>query len=216
MDDMESIEKLEKWTIDQQKHAINAVINIGAGNEEVVELKRLLKDEVCLRKATEDEIHNLSNQLFRFSKMEVWTAGGNSDGSSLQQEEVRYLRSELAQISIEANLVCWFPEFNVPGEIAYNKMNLFGSAEDNSTDSYLLKEYFLFVVSNLVVVSFDPSNGRLVLLMLLRVAEVGSGLFDDSVRRVGGGRGGLELRKQGMEAVYRLNVGGSSIRLWRA
>ncbi|XP_042005390.1 kinesin-like protein KIN-UA isoform X2 [Salvia splendens] len=104
MDDMESIEKLEKWTIDQQKHAINAVINIGAGNEEVVELKRLLKDEVCLRKATEDEIHNLSNQLFRFSKME---AGGNSDGSSLQQEEVRYLRSELAQISIEANLVCF-------------------------------------------------------------------------------------------------------------
>ncbi|XP_042005016.1 probable receptor-like protein kinase At1g30570 [Salvia splendens] len=123
---------------------------------------------------------------------------------------------------VEANGLRLVSEFNVPGEIAYNKMNLFGSAEANSTDSYLLKEYFLFVVSNLVVVSFVPSNGRLVLLMLLRVAEVGSGVFDVSVRGVGGGRGGLELGKQGIETLYRLNVGGSSIRpshdslLWRA
>ncbi|KAL1548699.1 kinesin-like protein KIN-UB [Salvia divinorum] len=113
MDYMESIKKLEeKWTINQQKHAINA---------EVVELKRLLQDEVCLRKVAEDEIDNLKNQLFRFSKMEL--AGGNSDGFNLQQvleeescqkkkleEEVRVLRSQLAQISIEANQPRSYPD----------------------------------------------------------------------------------------------------------
>ena len=56
--------------------------------------------------------------------------------------------------------------------------------------------------------------------MLSRVTEVGSGLFDDSVGRVGSGW--LELGKLGMETMSRLNVGGSSIRpshdslLWRA
>ncbi|KAG6407141.1 hypothetical protein SASPL_130125 [Salvia splendens] len=35
MDYMDSTKKLEKWTIDQQKHAINAEINNGAGNEDL-------------------------------------------------------------------------------------------------------------------------------------------------------------------------------------
>ncbi|XP_042065960.1 kinesin-like protein KIN-UB [Salvia splendens] len=138
MDYMESIKKLEeKWTINQQKHTINAEINNGAGNEEVVELKRLLQDEVCLRKAAEDETHNLKSQLFRFSKMEL--AGGSSDG--LQQvleeesyqkkkleEEVRVLRSQLAQISIEANQVRGYPDGSnsgnpLPGQDSLGPLN---------------------------------------------------------------------------------------------
>ncbi|XP_057807424.1 kinesin-like protein KIN-UB [Salvia miltiorrhiza] len=122
MDYMESIKKLEeKWTTNQQKHAINGEINNGARNEEVAELKKLLQDEVCLRKAAEDEIHNLKSQLFRFSKLEL--AGGNSDSFNLQQvleeescqkkkleEEVRVLRSQLAQMSIEANQTRSYPD----------------------------------------------------------------------------------------------------------
>ncbi|KAG6427973.1 hypothetical protein SASPL_112221 [Salvia splendens] len=96
-------------------------INYGTGNEKVAELKRLLQDEVCLRKAAEDEIQKIKNQLYRFSKMEL--AGGNSDGFSIHQvleeescqrkkleEEVRVLRSQLAQISIEANQVRSYPD----------------------------------------------------------------------------------------------------------
>ncbi|XP_042050395.1 kinesin-like protein KIN-UB isoform X1 [Salvia splendens] len=122
MDYMESIKRLEeKWTINQQKHAINAEINNGAGNEKVAELKRLLQDEVCLRKAAEDEIQKIKNQLYRFSKMEL--AGRNSDGFSIHQvleeescqkkkleEEVRVLRSLLAQISIEAHQFRSYPD----------------------------------------------------------------------------------------------------------
>ncbi|KAG6435684.1 hypothetical protein SASPL_100559 [Salvia splendens] len=126
MDYMESIKKLEeKWTINQQKHTINAEINNGAGNEEVVELKRLLQDEVCLRKAAEDETHNLKS--------------GSSDG--LQQvleeesyqkkkleEEVRVLRSQLAQISIEANQVRGYPDGSnsgnpLPGQDSLGPLN---------------------------------------------------------------------------------------------
>lgn len=44
----------------------------GAGNDELKELKKLLQDEVRLRKAAEDEIYNLKNQLLKFSKHEVW------------------------------------------------------------------------------------------------------------------------------------------------
>lgn len=47
-------------------------VNTGAVNEEVAELKKLLQDEVCLRKAAEDEIHHLKDQLLKFSKLEVW------------------------------------------------------------------------------------------------------------------------------------------------
>ncbi|XP_042038886.1 kinesin-like protein KIN-UB [Salvia splendens] len=147
MDYMESIKKLEeKWTINQQKHAINAEINNGAGNEEVVELKRLLQDEVCLRKAAEDEIHNLKSQLFRFSKMEL--AGGNSDG--LQQvleeesyqkkkleEEVRVLRSQLAQISVEANQARGYPDGSnsgnpLPGQDSLGLLNHMRSRDGNN------------------------------------------------------------------------------------
>ncbi|KAI3444673.1 hypothetical protein Pfo_001338 [Paulownia fortunei] len=122
MDYMESIKKLEeKWTVNQQKHAINGEVHKDAGNEEVAELKTLLQNEICLRKAAEEEIHNLKNQLLKFSKVEL--AGGNADGFSLQEvleeenrqkkkleEELRVLRSQLAQLSMEANQTRSYPD----------------------------------------------------------------------------------------------------------
>lgn len=41
---------------------------MGAGGKEVAELKTLLQNEVRLRKAAEEEIHNLKSQLLKFSK----------------------------------------------------------------------------------------------------------------------------------------------------
>ncbi|KAL2233989.1 kinesin-like protein KIN-UB isoform X1 [Sesamum indicum] len=115
MDYMESIKKLEeKWTANQQKHAINGEVQRGAVNEEVAELKTMLQNETRLRKAAEEEIQNLKTQLLQFSKMEL--AGGSTDDLSLPEvlgeesrqkkkleEEVKVLRSQLAQLSIEAN-----------------------------------------------------------------------------------------------------------------
>ncbi|KAK6162473.1 hypothetical protein DH2020_002314 [Rehmannia glutinosa] len=122
MDYMESIKKLEeKWTVNQQKHAINGEVHKEDGNKEVNELKTLLQNEVRLRKAAEEEIHKLKNQLLKFSNVEL--AGGNTDGFGLQEvleeesrqknkleEEVRVLRSQLAQLSMEANHTRSYPE----------------------------------------------------------------------------------------------------------
>ncbi|KAL8495469.1 hypothetical protein ACS0TY_019565 [Phlomoides rotata] len=122
MDYMESIKKLEeKWTINQQKHVINGAVHTDAATKEVAELKKKFQDEVRQRKAAEEEIHNLRDQLLKFSKGEL--AGGNSDGFSLQQvleeesrqkkkleEEVMVLRSQLAHFSLEANHTRSYPD----------------------------------------------------------------------------------------------------------
>ncbi|KAL6495432.1 hypothetical protein OROGR_029995 [Orobanche gracilis] len=110
MDYMESIKKVEeKWAVNQQNHATNGE---DAVNEEVTELKTLLQNEVRLRKAAEEEIHDLKCQLLKYSKL----AGGGANGFGLEEvleeenrqkkkleEEVRVLRSQLAQLSMEAN-----------------------------------------------------------------------------------------------------------------
>ncbi|KAK4483420.1 hypothetical protein RD792_010607, partial [Penstemon davidsonii] len=104
------------------------ILFVDAGNEEVSELKTLLQNERLLRKAAEDEIQKLKNQLLKFSKIEVrflgrkldfsclCNEGGNSDVFNLQEvleeesrekkkleDEVKVLRSQLAQMAIEAN-----------------------------------------------------------------------------------------------------------------
>lgn len=44
---------------------------MGFEREEVVELKKLLQNEIYLRKAAEEEIGNLKGQLLQFTKSEV-------------------------------------------------------------------------------------------------------------------------------------------------
>lgn len=124
--------------------------------------------------------------------------------------------------SVEANSLRLVSEFNVPGELADKNLFLQGSGA-NSSYSYVLKEYFLSVESNLVVVSFVPSQGSFGFVNAIEVVQEGSKLFDDSVSRVGASDGStaLNLGRRGMETMYRLNVGGPSIRpsqdslLWR-
>ncbi|XP_028063551.1 kinesin-like protein KIN-UB isoform X1 [Camellia sinensis] len=122
MDYMESIKKLEeKWVLNQQKHGNNGFINgtyngeghVGSVNEEVSEVKKLLQGEITLRKAAEEEIGILRNQLDELMPSE---AGGNADVMKLQglledethqrkrlEEEVMILQSQLSQLSFETD-----------------------------------------------------------------------------------------------------------------
>ncbi|GMP43014.1 hypothetical protein CsSME_00012549 [Camellia sinensis var. sinensis] len=122
MDYMESIKKLEeKWVLNQQKHGNNGFINgtyngeglVGSVNEEVSEVKKLLQGEITLRKAAEEEIGILRNQLYELMPSE---AGGNADVMKLQglledethqrkrlEEEVMILQSQLSQLSFETD-----------------------------------------------------------------------------------------------------------------
>lgn len=123
--------------------------------------------------------------------------------------------------SVDANGLKLVSEFNVPGEIEDKNMNLQGS-RGNSSYFYVLKEYFFSVDSNSVVVNFIPSKGSFGFVNAIEIVQEGNRLFVDSVRRVGANGGSsLNLGKRGVETMYRLNVGGSSIRpvqdsvLWR-
>ncbi|XP_058223983.1 kinesin-like protein KIN-UB [Rhododendron vialii] len=121
MDYMESIKKLEeKWVLNQEKHGKNGFTNgsysgevhVGAVNEES-EVKMLLQNEMNLRKAAEEEINILRNQLSDSMPSE---AGGDVDVVKLQrllddevhqkkrlEEEVMVLRSQLSQLTFEAD-----------------------------------------------------------------------------------------------------------------
>ncbi|XP_057500359.1 kinesin-like protein KIN-UB [Actinidia eriantha] len=122
MDYMESIKKLEeKWVLNQQKHGENGVINgtyskeghVGSVSDEVSEVKMLLQNEINLRKAAEEEINILRNQLAGFMPSE---AEGDADAVKLQrlledetrqkkrlEEEVMILQSQLSQLAFEAD-----------------------------------------------------------------------------------------------------------------
>ncbi|XP_031113301.1 kinesin-like protein KIN-UB [Ipomoea triloba] len=111
MEYMDSIKKLEEKMLYQQKHPTNGVTDIGESHrgfatEEVSELKKLLQNEIQIRKAAEEEISNLKDQIIKLSKQEL--PGGSSDTIYLQklleeetrekkrlEEEVIILKSQL-------------------------------------------------------------------------------------------------------------------------
>ncbi|KAL6007998.1 hypothetical protein ACLOJK_033503 [Asimina triloba] len=123
---MDSIKKLEEqWILNQQKHAndktgaeskdkctdkMNSTENPASSlSEEIAELNQLLQNEIRLRKAAEDEVNNLKNQLVQWKRSE---AAGNADILKLQkmledvacqkeklEEEITMLKSRLMQMS---------------------------------------------------------------------------------------------------------------------
>ncbi|KAL6986104.1 hypothetical protein U1Q18_019471 [Sarracenia purpurea var. burkii] len=129
-DYMESLKKLEEqWSKDKQKQddgntrieqkddrlvktsreEFSAVSSV----EEVAEVKRLLHEEIHLRKSAEEEVNNLRNQLMQWKMTET---AGNSKISKLcklledevlqkrnLEEEISVLRSQLLQLSFEAD-----------------------------------------------------------------------------------------------------------------
>lgn len=124
--------------------------------------------------------------------------------------------------SVEANGLKLVSDFNVPGELVDKNLNLVRSGGNSSYYS-LLKEYFFSVEGDVIAVSFVPLVGSFGFVSAMEVVPVGIKLFTDSVGRVGanGGNSSLNLSKRGIETMYRLNVGGPSVRpsedpfLWR-
>ncbi|CDP17298.1 unnamed protein product [Coffea canephora] len=124
--------------------------------------------------------------------------------------------------SVEANGLKLVSEFNVPGEIGDKNSNLQAS-KGNSSFTSLVKEYFFNVESNGIAIDFIPSKGSFGFVNAIEVIPVADKLFLDSVKKVGGNgaNSSLNLSKRGIETMYRLNVGGSTINpdqdseLWR-
>ncbi|PIM98966.1 Serine/threonine protein kinase [Handroanthus impetiginosus] len=112
----------------------------------------------------------------------------------------RYNANE-SYFDVDANGLRLLSEFNVPREISNKNSNL-------------VKEYFFPVDANVIVVTFVPSRGSFGFVNAIEVIQGGNELFVDSVREVGanGGHSSLNLSKRGIETMYRLNVGGSSIK----
>ncbi|CAN4111740.1 unnamed protein product [Withania somnifera] len=105
--------EVERIRLEAQKHVIDAERNYAEALKEVSELKMLLQNEVQTRKAAEEEINKLKDQLHMFT--ESGSAGGNYDILNLQrmleeeirqkkrlEEEVIVLRSQFSQLTMEA------------------------------------------------------------------------------------------------------------------
>ncbi|KAL3616828.1 hypothetical protein CASFOL_039222 [Castilleja foliolosa] len=118
--------------------------------------------------------------------------------------------------SVEANGLSLVSEFNVPGEIS--ESNLHPGLNNSARHSMVVKEYFFTVETNSIVVDFVPERASFGFVNAIEIISEENKLFVDSVRRVGpnSGNSSLNLVRRGVETMYRLNVGGSSIRPSRA
>lgn len=118
-----------------------------------------------------------------------------------------------SSFAVEANGLKLVLEFNVPGEILNRNVYL-QSSGGNSSVSSLVKEFFLTVEANLIVVEFIPDKGSFGFVNAIEIVPVPDNLFEEMVSRVGGNgaSSSLSLNKRGIETMYRLNVGGAVIR----
>nr|GMC82757.1 armadillo repeat-containing kinesin-like protein 2 [Ipomoea batatas] len=136
MEYMESIKKLEEKMLNQQQHPSNGITDgtyLGEGQkgfctEEVTELKKLLHNEIKIRKAAEEETNKLKDQIMKFSEPEL--KGGNSDIVNLQkvleeetrqkkrlEEEVNILKSQLSHLTLHAGLIRNSPDRDGNGSL---------------------------------------------------------------------------------------------------
>lgn len=113
MEYMESVKQLEEKLVTNQKKCCNGEGPGVSGAEELAEVKKLLQNEIHLRKAAEEEVDYLKNRLGQFTQPE---AGGNSEILKLRksledeahkkkklEEEITILQSQLLQLTFEAD-----------------------------------------------------------------------------------------------------------------
>lgn len=118
MDYMESVKKLEeKLVSNQQKHNCDSFPDGKCNGQgpglSVAEVKKMLQNEINLRKTAEEEVKNLKSQLEQYTQSE---AGGDTEILKLHriledeahqkkklEEEVIILRSQLLQLTYEAD-----------------------------------------------------------------------------------------------------------------
>lgn len=118
-----------------------------------------------------------------------------------------------SSFDVEANGVKLVTGFNVPDEISHKNLNLLNSG-GNSSLSSLVKEFFLTLDGDVLMVEFIPTKGSFGFVNAIEIVQVVDKLFVDSVSKVGGNgaTSSLSLSKRGIETMYRLNVGGSTIK----
>ncbi|EHA8589450.1 Receptor-like protein kinase HERK 1 [Cocos nucifera] len=116
---------------------------------------------------------------------------------------------------VMANSLKLVSKFDVPGEIYWKNMR------SNTTNTSLVKEYFLDISSSKLQIEFIPDSGSFAFVNAMEVIPVLDKLFTDSVNKVGGLKSSLSWMDHGIETMYRLNVGGPKIKptedqsLWR-
>ncbi|XAR59359.1 Non-specific serine/threonine protein kinase [Bertholletia excelsa] len=118
-----------------------------------------------------------------------------------------------SSFSVEASGLTLVSQFNVPDEISL-KSSYLQKSGNNSSSSVLVKEYFLNVDLDVLVIEFIPTKGSFGFVNALEIVPVVDTLFVNSVNKVGGNGANsfLNLSKRGMETMYRLNVGGTEIK----
>ncbi|XP_010036608.2 probable receptor-like protein kinase At1g30570 [Eucalyptus grandis] len=110
---------------------------------------------------------------------------------------------------VAANGLGLLSQYSVSTDIATKNMELQRSGSNIS--SYLIKEFFLSIGSNELVVEFLPSKGSFGFINGLELVASEDNLFAGAISKVGGNSANLNVSGRGMETMYRLNVGGSRI-----
>ncbi|CAM8988033.1 unnamed protein product [Rhodiola kirilowii] len=106
---------------------------------------------------------------------------------------------------VVANGVKLVSEFNVTDSLLRKS--------SRSADVSLVKEYYLGVDKDVLVIDFVPSKGSFGFVNAIEIVLVANSLFKDNVPKVGGkgANNFLDMSRRGMETMYRLDVGGSAI-----
>ncbi|BFG28217.1 hypothetical protein CerSpe_144910 [Prunus speciosa] len=124
-----------------------------------------------------------------------------------------------SSFGVVANGLKLLSEFSVHGEISDKNAYLQSSGSNSS--SSLIKEYILAINLDLLVIEFVPAKGSFGYINAIEIVPVVDTLFAGPVSKVGGNGANQNISWQGIETMYRLNVGGSEINssqdsdLWR-
>lgn len=119
---------------------------------------------------------------------------------------------------ITAGNVKLVSKFNVSEEISWR------NTITKLNTSYVMKEYFLNVTTNELVIEFAPVPGSFAFVNAMEIIPASNNLFVDSAYKVGsfgGTKTPVGLGDRGIEMMYRLNVGGPELKssgdnfLWR-
>ncbi|KAF2310767.1 hypothetical protein GH714_017003 [Hevea brasiliensis] len=115
-----------------------------------------------------------------------------------------------SSFTIMANGLKLVSELNVPSEISH-KNSYLQSSSSNSSSFSLVREYILFIL-DVLVLEFVPSKGSFGFINAIEIVPAADNLFKETVSKVGGNDANLKLGRQGIETMYRLNVGGPEIK----
>ncbi|KAL6198489.1 hypothetical protein ACLB2K_028278 [Fragaria x ananassa] len=125
----------------------------------------------------------------------------------------------VSSFGVLANGLKLVEKFVVPGEISQKNAYL-QSSGSNSTSS-LVKEYVLAINRDALVIEFIPDKEKFGFINAIEIVPATDELFAGSASKVGGNGANVNVSWQGIETMYRLNVGGSEISpsqdsdLWR-